>query len=210
MKKIISKGFYFITDSLLSKKGNIEDVKSALAAGVSAIQYRNKTNNITAMIREAGEIKKLCDKTPCPFIVNDALDVALAVDADGFHIGRDDIAYSQARMALGNDKIIGVSVSTFEEALIAKEWGADYLGLGPIFQTTTKLDSAKPCGVELIREIRKVCRLPLIAIGGITLEHAKEVVAAGADGLCAISAVVSRDNVVKEIEKFNKFFEKHF
>jgi thiamine-phosphate pyrophosphorylase len=210
MKKIIAKGFYFITDSVLSKKGNIEDIKSALGAGVCAVQYRNKINDIEAMVEEGREIKKLCGQMSVPFIINDALDVALAVDADGLHIGQSDIAYKEAREAFGKDKIIGVSVSTFEEAVIAKELGADYLGLGPIYQTATKLDAAKPCGIKLIREIKRICHLPLIAIGGINLENAQEVVAAGADGFCAISAVVGKDNVKEEIGKFNKFFKKHF
>lgn len=206
MKRIILKKYYFITDRDLSQKGNVEDVKNALAAGVCAIQYRNKINDIEVMVEEAKEIKKLCDQTLVPFIINDALDVALVVDADGVHIGQGDVAYSAAREALGSDKIIGVSVSTLEEALLAKEAGANYLGVGPIFETATKLDAGTPCGVHLIHEIKKVCHLPLIAIGGITLENAKSVIEAGADSLCAISAVIGKENVEKEIKKFNALF----
>jgi thiamine-phosphate pyrophosphorylase len=210
MKKIVDKKFYFITDRSLSRKGNIEDVRSALAAGVAAVQYREKAFDAQTMIAQARTMKALCDKTLSPFIVNDDLDVAVAVNADGLHIGKQDIAYAQARKALGWDKIIGISVSTFEEALIAKEWGADYLGIGPIFQTATKKDAAAPCGVQLIREIKKVCHLPLIAIGGMNLANAQSAIDAGANGICAISAVVDSDNVMDEVKKFNKFFEKHF
>lgn len=206
MKKIILRKYYFITDRDLSQKGNREDVKSALSAGVCAIQYRNKINDIEVMVEEAKEIKKLCDQTSVPFIVNDALDVALVVDADGIHIGQGDVAYKAAREALGSDKMIGVSVSTLEQALLAKEAGADYLGVGPIFETATKLDAGTPCGIHLIREIKKVCHLPLIAIGGITLENAKSVIEAGADSVCAISAVIGKENVEKEIQKFNVLF----
>lgn len=208
MKKLILRKYYFITDNRLSKRGNLDDVKKALSAGVAAVQYRNKIDDIEAMVEEAKEIKKLCDTTAIPFIINDDLEVALAVDADGLHIGQSDIAYHEAREALGNEKIIGVSASTFEEAMIVKELAADYIGLGPIFETATKPDAKTPCGVRLIHEVRRISHVPVVAIGGITLENADEVIENGADSLCAISAVVTSDDVAKEIQKFNVLFRK--
>jgi len=200
------KGYYFITDSALSKTGTLSDVQNAITARVSFIQYRNKNASIKQMCFEASQIKDLCsEKTK--LIINDRADVALAVDADGVHLGQDDVTYEIARSLLGNEKIIGVTVHTLEEAISAEKKGADYLGISPIFGTTTKKDAGNATGVELIKEIKNECSLPLIAIGGITLENAKSVVDAGADGLCAISAVVAKENVKKEILKFQELFK---
>lgn len=209
MKKLILRKYYFITDSQLSKKGNLDDVKKALLAGVAAVQYRNKIDDIEAMVEEAKEIKKLCDATDVPFIVNDDLEVALAVEADGLHIGQSDVAYHEAREALGGKKLIGVSASTFEEAVLAKELGADYIGLGPIFETATKPDARKPCGARLIHEVKRISHVPVVAIGGIALQNADDVIKNGADSLCAISAVVTSDDVLLEIQKFNALFQKN-
>jgi len=205
MIKILSKGFYFITDSTLSQKGNVKDVKSALQAGVCAVQYRHKGNDLALMFGEAKILRSLCKDVP--FIVNDLLDLAIKVNADGLHIGKTDVSYAQARKALGDEKIIGVSVHNLEEASRAQAMGADYLGLGPIFVTSTKKDTEAPCGVDMIRQIKNFCTIPLVAIGGICLENAKEVIVAGADCLCAISGTVTQPDVKKEIDKYNKLFK---
>jgi len=204
-KKDLPRGFYFITDSALSLKGNIEDVKSAVQARVSAVQYRNKTEASKDMIVEAKLLRALC--ADVLFIINDSLDVALKSDADGLHIGRFDVTYAQARRELGEQRLIGVSVHNIEEALRAQEMGADYIGLGPIFATSTKKDAETPCGVDMIYQVKRHCFLPLVAIGGINLDNAKEVVAAGADCLCAISATVTQRDVKKEIDKYFKVFK---
>ncbi len=198
------RGYYFITDSSLSKKGNISDVKNAVAAGVTVVQYRNKQESSADMLKEAFELKKICQNTQ--FIINDKIDIALAVDADGLHIGEQDVSYHQAREILGKDKIIGVTVRSVEEARKAQESGADYLGVGSIFATTTKKIAVDPVGPSLIKNIKDVCLLPLVAIGGINLDNAKAVVDAGADALSAISSVVTKDNVEKEILKFQALF----
>ncbi|MFH1240065.1 MAG: thiamine phosphate synthase [Candidatus Diapherotrites archaeon] len=200
------KGYYFITDASLSKAGNISDVQNAIAARVSVIQYRNKNASIKQMCFEASQLKDLCsEKTK--LIINDRADVALAVDADGVHLGQDDLDYKNARTLLGTDKIIGVTVHTLEEAISAEKKGADYLGISPIFETSTKKDAGNAVGLDLIKEIKSECTLPIIAIGGITLENAKSVVDAGADGLCAISSVVTKENVKIEILKFQELFK---
>lgn len=199
------KGYYFITDSDLSKHGNLSDVKAAIEAGVGVVQYRNKSNDLEAIYKEAKFLQEICKGIK--FIINDRMDVAFAIKADGVHVGQGDMPYETARKLLGKNKIIGVTVHNIEEAKIAEKRGADYLGASPIFSTTTKNDTGKPCGVGLIREIKKDCKIPIVAIGGISLDNAKEVIRAGADAVCAISAVVTKDDVKEEIEKFQKFFE---
>jgi thiamine-phosphate pyrophosphorylase len=122
------------------------------------------------------------------------------------HLGRDDLPYSVARRLLGRKKIIGLTVHTLKQAIQAQRSGADYVGVSPVFTTNTKLDAGKPVGIELIREIKKRISLPIIAIGGINLSNAREVIRAGADGLSAISAVLAARDVRLEIEKFQRLF----
>ena len=199
------KGYYFITDAELSKNGNMSDVKSAIEAGVSVVQYRSKFDDTDHMLEEARLLREIC-KGKAIFIINDRVGIAISVDADGVHLGQGDMPYETARALMGKDKIIGVTVHDLKEAIIAEKKDADYLGVSPVFSTTTKKDAGMPCGVELIREIRKNCSIPITAIGGIILDNAREVIEAGADAICAISAVVTRDDVKEEIQKFQKLF----
>ncbi len=199
------KGYYFITDEDLSLAGNSADVKNAVAAGVRVVQYRRKCGSTQELFREASRLKKLCRKTL--FLVNDRVDIALAVDADGVHLGQDDLPYETARELLGPKKIIGVTVHTLGEARRAQSARADYLGVSPIFATGTKKDAGEPTGLELIRQIKKKIALPLVAIGGINLSNAAAVVIAGADAVCAISAVVTKKDVKREIRKFQQLFK---
>ncbi|OGS45103.1 MAG: thiamine-phosphate diphosphorylase [Elusimicrobia bacterium RIFOXYD2_FULL_34_15] len=198
------KGYYFITDSDLSKSGNISDVKNAVESGVGVVQYRNKSGSTKEMYEEAVKLKEICKNII--FLINDRIDIAIAVDADGVHIGQDDMPYKIARKMLGKNKIIGVTVHNVQEAKDAEKIGADYLGVSPVFSTDTKPDAGKPAGINIIKDIKRICKIPLIAIGGINLLNAEEVVKAGADGLCAISAVVAKDDVKAEIIKFQKLF----
>jgi thiamine-phosphate pyrophosphorylase len=196
------KSFYFITDAELSRQGIIADVRDALVAGVRIVQYRAKDASTKTMIEEARQLRALCRYAF--FLVNDRVDVCLASAADGVHLGQDDMPLALARELLGREKIIGVTVHTVREALEAQKHGADYLGIAPVFQTSTKQDAGKAVGIRLIREIKRRTRLPLVAIGGITLANAPSVIAAGADSLCAISAVVAAKNIQAEIEKFQR------
>ncbi|MDD5686970.1 MAG: thiamine phosphate synthase [Elusimicrobia bacterium] len=200
----IYAGYYFITDTELSKAGNISDVKSAVSAGVKVVQYRNKSGSTKEMYEEALVLKRLC--RDIIFLINDRLDIAVAVNANGVHIGQDDMSYPVARRILGKNKIIGVTVHNIEEAKVAEKMGADYLGVSPIFATNTKSDAGNPKGITLIKDIKKVVSIPIVAIGGINLSNAGEVVKAGADGLCAISSVVAKNDVKSEIKKFQKLF----
>jgi thiamine-phosphate pyrophosphorylase len=200
------KGYYFITDSKLSLAGNENDVLQAVACGVEVVQYRNKNAETRQMYEEAARLRKICRDSDSIFLINDRVDIALAAEADGVHLGQLDMPCLAARKLLGPEKIIGVTVHNLAEALQAKSIGADYLGVSPIFQTATKPDAGKPAGISLIEEIRAQVDIPLIAIGGINHSNASEVVRAGADGLCAISCVVTKENVRDEIIKFQKIF----
>lgn len=197
-------GYYFIIDSELSRAGNISDVRNAIKAGVKFVQYRNKCADTKQMYEEAKKLRHLCRRAK--LIINDRVDIALAVNADGVHLGQDDMPFETARKLLGKNKIIGVTVHTVRQAQAAKKLGADYLGVSPIFATSTKKDAGKPRGINLIKQIKKHVSIPLVAIGGINLKNAKDVVAAGGDGLCAISSVITKHNVRREIEKFQKLF----
>jgi len=199
------KGYYFITDALLSKHGNISDVKAALAAGVKVVQYRNKNASIVEALEEARELRQIC--SGITFLINDSVELAQKVNADGVHLGSDDAFYEEARKALGPDKIIGLTVHNVEEAQEAEAKGADYLGVSPIFSTTTKSDAGNPVGVKLVQDVKNCCKIPIVAIGGINLDNAPEVVAAGADALCAISAVITKDDVAGEIRKFQSLWK---
>ena len=134
--------FYLVTDSDISVRGTIHDIKQALRAGCRIVQYREKNKGLKEMITEAEHIKNLCEDSAI-FLVNDNVDVALAVNADGVHTGQDDMPYNQARALLGKDKIIGITVHGAREAVEAEKKGADYLGLSPIFKTATKNDKEK-------------------------------------------------------------------
>ena len=198
------KGYYFITDSKLSRAGNFNDVSIAVACGVSVVQYRNKNAKTREMYEEAVRLREICRDTL--FLINDRVDIALAVNADGVHLGQSDMPCGVARKLLGEEKIIGITVHNLAEAVQAESIGADYLGVSPIFQTATKPDAGKPAGISLIEEIRAIVNIPLIAIGGIDHSNARDVIRAGADGLCAISSVVAKEDVNAEIKKFQDSF----
>jgi len=200
------KGYYFITDSKLSRAGNENDVRQAVACGVEVIQYRNKNAETRQMYEETVRLREICRDSGSIFLINDRVDIALATEADGVHLGQSDMPCLAARKLLGQERIIGVTVHNLAEALQAENMGADYLGVSPIFQTATKLDAGKPAGIRLIEDLRARVEIPLIAIGGINHSNAGEVVRAGADGLCAISCVVAKENVRDEIKKFQEIF----
>ena len=195
---------YFITDHGLSKKGVLEDVKSAIRGGVRIVQYREKGSPTHKMVEEAREIRKLCKYNSVIFIVNDRIDVALASEADGIHIGPDDMDFQTARKILGENKIIGVTVSSLEDAKFFERSGADYLSLSPIFATSTKKDAGKPIGTEVLKKANGELRIPFMAIGGITQENLADVLKAGCGRVCMISAILTKDNVEEEVRKIRR------
>ncbi|MGB9941078.1 thiamine phosphate synthase [Methanosarcina sp.] len=200
--------FYLVTDSALSKKGILSDVREAVDSGCRIVQYREKNKSTKAMVEEASEIKRICSGRAI-FLVNDRIDVALAVDADGVHIGQDDMPLEIARRLLGRDKIIGLSTHGREEAIMAEKTGADYVGLGPIFDTATKKDAGDGIGPLKIREVKAAIKLPVVAIGGINKENCESVIKNGADSLVAISAVVCSDDVKRETKYFIDIIRKN-
>lgn len=195
-------GLYFITDRNLTKKTILQDVDSAIKAGVKIIQYREKELSTKQMYQEALQIKELTKKSDVLFIINDRIDIALAVDADGVHIGQDDMPFEKTRELLGAEKIIGLTVHNVEEAILGENIGADYLGVSPIFATTTKSDAGKPAGLEFIRKTKEKIKIPLVAIGGINYENLGLVLEAGTSNIAVISAIITRDDVEKECRRY--------
>lgn len=201
LNKLGNIDFYMITDSNLTKNGIVSDVSNAVDAGCKIVQYREKCKSTKDMIKEAKKLKKICNDKAF-FLINDRIDVALAVDADGVHIGQDDMDIKNVRRILGNSKIIGLTVHNLEEALEAKKLGLDYIGVAPIFQTDTKKDALKPCGVEMIKKIKENVELPIVAVGGIDKQNLKEVICAGADSVVSINTVLASNDVYSEIKDF--------
>lgn len=190
-------GLYVITDEKLSQGlDHVEIASRALAGGADVIQLRDKSCDCSYFGRCAQEINALAREAGALFIVNDRLDIALQCGADGVHIGQGDISLKFARRVAPKGFIIGVSAGTLEEAMEAERDGADYIGLGPIFTTASKDDAGPCCGLDLLRGVKAKVSIPVVAIGGIGLHNAAEVLAAGADGLAVISAVVSQDDVI--------------
>ena len=200
-EKMREMGLYFITDSTLTKRSVIDDVKAAINAGVKIVQYREKNKSAREMVKEAKEIKEIC-KGSATFLVNDRIDIAMAIEADGVHLGQDDIPCLYARKLLGKDKIIGVTAHNVDEAIKAERDGADYIGVSPIFATKTKKDAREPLGLEVLKEIKKIVGIPVIAVGGIDLTNLISVLEAGADGISAVSAVITKEDVEEECRKF--------
>lgn len=188
---------YAITDEQLSKgRSHIEVARFAIQGGADVIQFRDKTASSRKLYEDALVIRKLTKEASVTFIVNDRLDIALAVDADGVHVGQKDLPAKVARKLIGKNKILGVSVETLEEALQAESDSADYLGVGPIFEArSTKPDAGEPMGLKLLRDIKAQCRKPIIAIGGINHSNVRMTIQAGADGVAIISAIVSADDI---------------
>lgn len=188
-------GLYFITDSRLSRQGIAADAQQVIEAGCAIVQYREKEKETGEMVAEAKQIAALCKENKILFLINDRVDVALAVEADGVHLGQQDMPCAIARKLLGKNKTIGLTVHSVEEAIEAQRQGVDYVSVSPIFATETKPDAGKPVGIELIKEIKEKVSLPVVAIGGINEQNLRQVLEAGADAVAIISAIVCSKNV---------------
>ena len=185
-----------ITDPELGRGlSHVDIARMALEGGAPMIQLRDKSAGLRQLLPQAQEIASLCRERGAHFIVNDRLDLALAADADGVHLGQDDLPPMVARSALGPGKTLGVSTHSLEQAIRAAEEGADYLAIGPIFPTATKPTGYAAVGCDMIRRILARIDLPLVAIGGITLSNVAEVIQAGAAGVAVVSAIVAADDV---------------
>jgi thiamine-phosphate pyrophosphorylase len=166
----------------------------ALAAGVRLFQYRDKHGSRKSIWKTALLLAKIARRTGALLIVNDYADIALAVDADGVHLGQDDLPVEEARKIIGREKLIGISTHNTEQARDAEQSGADYIGFGPIYPTATK-DAGAAQGLENLRTIRQTVSIPIIAIGGINESNAGDIVRAGADGVAVISAILTADDM---------------
>jgi len=187
---------YVITDETIAGgRSHAEIAEQALRGGADVIQLRDKGRSCTELAGIGREIAAIIRKAGAVFIVNDRLDVAIACGADGVHLGQDDMRLSTARQIAPPGFIIGVSVGTVEEAKDAEREGADYLALSPTFATASKEDAGCALGLERLREIRRAVSLPLVAIGGINRHNVGDVIAAGADGIAVISAVVASPDI---------------
>ncbi len=191
---------YVIVDLSFARGRSLEEVISAvIQGGASIIQLREKRATTRQMIEMGRITKALCSKVGIPFIMNDRVDVALAIDADGVHLGPDDMPVKNARQLMGPNRIIGASAGTVAEALATKEEGADYLGVGAIYATASKADAGAPIGPAALGAIKKASMMPVVGIGGITETNAAAVIAAGADGVAVISAVVGAPDIAATV-----------
>lgn len=204
MKAQPDYSIYLVTDDgCLQGRVLIDCVREALEGGVTLVQYRAKTASSAEMYAEALQLKALCDSFNVPLIINDRLDIAMAVGAAGVHLGQDDLPCAAARKILGEDYIIGVSAHNPAEAKAALQSGADYLGCGAVFGTATKAD-VKKLGTEGLTAICKEKGLPVVGIGGVTAENYREVRAAGADGAAIVSGILAPPDIRTTVEAIAK------
>ncbi|MCD7936607.1 MAG: thiamine phosphate synthase [Tannerellaceae bacterium] len=202
---------YLVTDRRLSLGRSLEQVvEEAVRGGVTIVQLREKEASSREFYELAVRLKQMLALYKVPLIINDRLDIALACDADGLHIGQEDLPYPVARQLLGRDKIIGLSVENRADVEEANLWDIDYIGLSPVFTTDTKTDTAPALGLEGVRELTALSVHPAVGIGGIHPQNAGEILRAGANGIAVVSAIMSAPdpckaaNELSEIIKQNK------
>ncbi|MFC7393893.1 thiamine phosphate synthase [Scopulibacillus cellulosilyticus] len=200
---------YLVTENYDSGHHNqyMKKIKEALDGGISLLQLRAKHESSKVFYELAKELRDTAASYHVPLIINDRVDIALALDADGIHVGQDDLPASIVREIIGPDKILGVSCSTVEEAVKAEQDGADYLGVGSVFRTKTKGDATLIELDELTR-IKEKVSIPVVAIGGITQDNVKELLDRNVDGVAVVSAILSQTDVKKAAEKLNDKMKK--
>lgn len=196
-------GLYVILDPSVCPDRPLHEVlKVSAAAGATLFQYRNKSASMNDAYIEAMELRKLAAELEVLFIVNDRCDLALAVDADGVHLGQGDLPLNLARKVMGDEKLIGISTHNAEQVRAATVGQPDYLGFGPIFTPASKRDHDPVVGVAGLKAIRPLTPLPIFAIGGISLDHVSEVMGAGANGVAVISAILKASDIRQTVSDF--------
>ena len=196
-------GLYVILDPDASRGRSLLDtLKQAADGGARIFQYRDKTSSMLAAYRQAVRLRQAATDAGARFLVNDRCDLALAVDADGVHLGQDDLPLEMARAIMGAGKLIGISTHTDAQVAAATRAGADYLGFGPIFPPGSKRDHDPVVGIDGLRRIRPLTSLPVFAIGGITLDHVRPLIEAGASGVAVISALAHAQDVTATTRAF--------
>lgn len=188
---------YAVTDrSWLDGETLYAQVEKALKGGATFMQLREKELDEESFYREAVELKELCHRYQVPFVINDNVEIAKKMDADGVHVGQSDMAATDVRKILGEDKILGVSAQTVEQAVLAQQMGADYLGVGAVFPTGTKADASE-VSEETLKAICEAVEIPVIAIGGITAENLSELSGSGICGIAVVSAIFAAEDITK-------------
>lgn len=192
MKPFFDLSLYLVTDRSLSLgRSLVEVVEEAVKSGVTMVQLREKDCSSLEFYQEATALKRLLKPYKIPLIINDRLDIALACDAEGLHIGQSDLPFSIARQLLGENKIIGLSVECLKDAQEANKLDVDYIGISPVFSTPTKTDTAMAVGIEGVRKITRQSVHPAVGIGGINKNNAEDIIKAGAEGISVVSAIMS-------------------
>ncbi len=193
-------GLCFVTDRKASGLSYEDMTLKVLRAGVRWVQYREKERSRHEIYEEALRLRRLTVDFNVSFIVNDHADIALSVGADGVHLGQDDLPLKEARKIMRRDRIIGISTHSLEQAIEAEKGGADYIGFGPVFHTMTK-DAGSPRGIEILRKVKEQIHIPVIAIGGISLENIRSVLETGVDGVAVAGAILKGD-IVENTRRF--------
>lgn len=192
---------YLVTDSeMLKGRDFYKCLEDAISSGITTVQLREKNASGREFLRKAMKLREITERYGVKFIINDRVDIALICDADGVHVGQSDIDVREVRKLIGNNKILGVSARTLEEATCAND-GADYLGVGSIFTTSTKLD-AKSASFETVKEIKEKVDMPFVLIGGINLDNIDKLKCLESDGYAIISAILKAEDISKEVEKW--------
>lgn len=195
---------YLVTDRhWLANRTLEDDVEKAILGGVTMVQLREKNIDNDSFIELAKKVKQVCNKYKVPFIINDNLEVALAVDSDGIHIGQDDLPASLVRQKIGPDKILGVSAHNLDEAIAAKKAGATYLGAGAMFSTTTK-DNTTNLSIEQLQAITKNVDIPVVAIGGINYDNCLSLKNCNLAGIAVVSAIMAATNISEAASNLKK------
>lgn len=203
MKEVLK--LYLVTDRNLSMDRSLEKIVSeAVSGGVTIVQLREKATSTGEFVELARKLMEVLKPSGVPLIINDRVDVALAVDADGVHIGQSDMKYEDVRRLLGPDKIIGLSVENLEDIEMANTLDVDYIGISPVYSTPTKTDTAHPFGIEGLKKAIMLSSHPTVAIGGINKETAAEVLRTGCDGIAVVSAISSADNPAQAASELRK------
>ena len=207
MKASINYALYLIADQCVMKgKSFIEAVEEAIQGGVTVVQLREKASTTLEFYEMASQIRLLTSRYEIPLIINDRLDIAMAVDADGVHLGQQDLPAKAARGILGEHKLLGVSTATLKEALTAQEDGADYIGVGALFPTNTK-DNTRMVTLEQIKLIKKTLEIPVVGIGGINETNIEDVKLTGIDGAAVASAILAAESVRGAANRLSYLFK---
>ena len=199
---------YAVTDrSWTGEQTIFQQVEETLKGGTTFLQLREKNLSDEEFKSEAEKIKKICAEHKVPFVINDNVELAKEIDADGVHVGQDDMNASNVRQIIGNDKILGVSVQTVEQAILAEKQGADYLGVGAVFSTSTKSDAIE-VPYEMLQKICSAVKIPVVAIGGINKSNVNQLAKSGICGIAVISAIFAEKNILEATKELKNIVKK--